>query len=147
MKITYNIFRFPTVNVKITNDTDINDESYNSFMNYWEDNYRHKRHFHLFMDLESLSIPNMKLCIDFMRRQREMKKQPIQYLDYSIVILNNSIIHNILNTIWRICPPLNTVYLVAEMNIALQLLGYINNPLFNNEYVNAFIECNNITKI
>ena len=106
-----------------------------------------KEHFHLLMDLESLTIPNMGLCIDFIRRQREMKKSPIQYLDYSVVVTNNIIVKNALAMIWNICPPLNTVYLVTEMSIGLVLLNIIKDPIFNVEYINAYIEMNNVTKI
>ena len=147
MKIFFNIFRFPTVDVKITNDTDVDNHSYKKFMDYWEYNYKLKKHFHLFMDLESLSMPNMGLCVDFIRRQIEMKKSKVQYLDYSVVVVNNNFIKTILNGIWHICPPLNTVYMVTEMSIGLILLNYIKSPLFSHEYINAYIEMNNITKI
>tara|TARA_E500000178_G_C16719063_1_gene616354 strand:+ start:133 stop:576 length:444 start_codon:yes stop_codon:yes gene_type:complete len=147
MKITFNTFKFPTVNVRVTNDTDNNNTYYDTFMEYWECRYKMKEHFHLLMDLESLTIPNMGLCIDFIRRQREMKKSPIQYLDYSVVVTNNIIVKNALAMIWNICPPLNTVYLVTEMSIGLVLLNIIKDPIFNVEYINAYIEMNNVTKI
>ena len=147
MKIFFNIFRFPTVDVKITNETDIDNNSYKKFMDYWEYNYKNKNHFNLFMDLESLSIPNMGLCLDFIGRQREMKKSKVQYLDYSVVVVNNEFIKKVLNGIWRICPPLNTVYLVTEMSVGLLLLNYIKDPFFSDEYINAYIEMYNITKI
>ena len=120
MKILFNTFRFPTVKVKITNDTDTDNDSYNR---------------------------NMGLCLDFIYRQREMKKSEIQYLDYSVVVVNNTLIQTILNGIWRICPPLNTVYLVTEMSVGIALLKCINNPIYSAEYINTYIEMNNITKI
>ena len=147
MKIFFNTFRFPTVNVKITNETDVDNISYNKFMEYWENNYKIKKHFHLFMDLASLSIPNMGLCIDFIRRQREMKKTEVQYLDYSVVVVNNTLIQTVLNGLWRMCPPLNTVYLVVEMSVGIALMNCINNPIYSNEYINAYMEQYNITKI
>tara|TARA_A100001011_G_C14219703_1_gene803717 strand:+ start:451 stop:894 length:444 start_codon:yes stop_codon:yes gene_type:complete len=147
MKILFNTFRFPTVKVKITNDTDTDNDSYNRFMEYWENNYKIKKHFHLVMDLASLTIPNMGLCLDFIYRQREMKKSEIQYLDYSVVVVNNTLIQTILNGIWRICPPLNTVYLVTEMSVGIALLKCINNPIYSAEYINTYIEMYNITKI
>ena len=102
MKIFFNNFRFPTVDVKITNETDIDNASYKNFMDYWQYNYKSKNHFNLFMDLESLSMPNMGLCVDFIRRQIEMKKSKVQYLDYSVVVVNNNFIKTVLNGIWRI---------------------------------------------
>lgn len=147
MKIFFNTFKFPTVNVKITNETDDNNKNYDNFMSYWETRYKKKEHFHLFMDLHSLTLPNMGLCLDFIRRQKEMKKEPIQYLDYSVVVVNNRIVHTTLNMLWNLCPPLNTVYLVAEMSVALTLLNCINSPIYSKEYIATYIEMYNITKI
>jgi len=99
------------------------------------------------MDLQTLTRPNLGLCLDFIRRQKEMKKEPIQYLDYSVVVVNNRIVHATLNMLWNLCPPLNTVYLVTEMSVGLLLLNYIKDPFFSDEYINAYIEMYNITKI
>ena len=84
MRITYSSLLYPTVNVKITNETDDNNEYYNKFMHYWESLYENKKHFHFFMDLKSLTRPNLGLCIDFINRQKKLKESPIQYLDYSM---------------------------------------------------------------
>tara|TARA_X000001036_G_scaffold437937_1_gene484499 strand:- start:1527 stop:1826 length:300 start_codon:yes stop_codon:yes gene_type:complete len=99
------------------------------------------------MNLESLTRPNVGLCIDFIKNQIALKDSPIQYLDYSVVVISNSLIKNILNSIWKICPPLNTVYLVTEMAIGLKLLSSINNPMYNDNYIECLIEMYNITKI
>lgn len=147
MKIFFNTFRFPTVDVKITNETDDNNKNYDTFMDYWETRYKKKKHFHLLMDLQTLTRPNMGLCLDFIRRQKEMKKEPIQYLDYSVVVVNNPIVRGVLNMLWILCPPLNTVYLVAEMSLALTLVNCINSPIYSKEYIATYIEMYNITKI
>lgn len=151
MKFFYKLVNFSTVHVKITNEKDTNNDSYNKFMDYWENNYVMKKHFHLFFDFESLYIPKLtrskiNLCIDFIRREKEMKKSEIQYLDYSIVVVNNPLIIKILNGIWNICPPLNTVYLVTEMSVGLKLLKFMNNPFFSEKYINLFIKIHNIKK-
>jgi len=147
MKIFFNTFTFPTVKVLITNETDDTNKNYDTFMDYWETRYKKKKHFHLLMDLQTLTRPNLGLCLDFIRRQKEMKKEPIQYLDYSVVVVNNRIVHATLNMLWNLCPPLNTVYLVTEMSIALTLLNSINSPLYSKDYIATYIEMYNITKI
>ncbi len=147
MRILYNTKKFPLVRVKVTNDTDDNNECYNKFMSYWNRMYKERKHFHFLMNLESLTRPNVGLCIDFIKNQIALKDSPIQYLDYSVVVISNSLIKNILNSIWKICPPLNTVYLVTEMAIGLKLLSSINNPMYNDNYIECLIEMYNITKI
>ena len=87
----------------------------------------------------------MGLMIDFVKRQNKLRLSKIQYLDYSIVIINNSFISFILEKLWKICPPLNTIYIVSQICIAEQLLNHINNPFFNKDCLSLFIKCNNIT--
>lgn len=147
MRITYSSLLYPTVKVKITNETDDNNSYYNTFMHFWETMYKKKEYFHFLMDLKSLTRPNLGLCIDFIKRQKQLKESPIQYLDYSVVVVDNVIVKNILNVIWRICPPLNTVYLVGEMAIGIVLLSKLNDELLSSEYLDAYLEINNITKI
>ena len=147
MKIYYDTHSFPTVHVTVTNETDDNNDFYNRFMNYWETKYKERKHFHFLFNFESLSKPNLGLLIDFVKRQKKLKEESIQYLDYSVVIVNNIVIKSILNGIWKISPPLNTVYLVSQLYIANQLINHLNNIFLNEDYISSFILCNNITKI
>ena len=145
MKIIFNSLKFPTVYVDFTNENDNNNEYYNKFISYWEEQYIKKKHFHYVMNLQELSLPNMGLMIDFVKRQNKLRLSKIQYLDYSIVVINNSFISFILEKMWKICPPLNTIYIVSQICIAEQLLNHINNPFFNKDCLSLFIKCNNIT--
>lgn len=147
MKVSYNVLKFPTVRVTITNDTDTGNTYYKKFMNFWEEQYNKKNHFHFLFDIQSLSTPNIWLIIDFIKRQKKLKLQEEQYLDYSIILVDNLFIKTILDKIWRVCPPLNTVYLVTQLYIANQLLEHLNNNFLCNEYILSYIMCNNITKI
>ena len=52
MKIVFNTFRFPRVDVMITNETDDTNKNYYTFMDYWETRYKNKEHFHFLMDLQ-----------------------------------------------------------------------------------------------
>tara|TARA_Y100000768_G_scaffold388111_1_gene382235 strand:+ start:3382 stop:3834 length:453 start_codon:yes stop_codon:yes gene_type:complete len=147
MKVNFSIFNFPTVRVTITNETDDDNIYYNKFMNFWEEQYNKKNHFHFLFNLQTLSRPNLGLIIDFIKRQKKLKLEEEQYLDYSIILVDNIFIKTILDKIWRICPPLNTVYLVTQLYIANQLLEHLNNDFLCNEYILSYIMSNNITKI
>ena len=161
MIISYSVDTFPLVNVRFTNGIDKNNYFYNKFINYWRSLYNSKIHFYFVMDLSRLTKPDILLSYDFIQFQQKLKQNPIQYLDFSILIINNSFIRNLLNFIWKMCSPLNVVYLVDSKNKCDTLYSYIvsnndnntNNKLNNNNNnntdnsLNNFILSNNIIKV
>ena len=153
MIISYNIDTLPLVKVKFTDGIDKNNYFYNKFINYWKFLYNSKIHFYFVMDLSQLTKPDILLCYDFIQFQKKLKLNSIQYLDFSILLINNSFIRNLLNYIWKICPPLNTVYLVDSQNKCKTLYNYIVNNSDNNtdnnndNKLNNYILSNNIIKV
>ena len=157
MIISYSVDTFPLVNVRFTNGIDKNNYFYNKFINYWKFLYNSKIHFYFVMDLSQLTKPDILLCYDFIQFQQKLKQNPIQYLDFSILIINNSFIRNLLNFIWKMCSPLNTVYLVDSKNKCDTLYSYIVNNNDNNNNTNTnnndnnelnnYIQSNNIIKV
>ena len=58
---------------------------------------------------------------------RIMKNQSIQYLNYSIIVIKSNIIINLLKQIWKIVPPLNTIYIVPSIETGELLLKNLYN--------------------
>ena len=124
MKITYNTDRFPLVKVIFNDDPDPKNKYYDDFMNYWEENYKKKQYFKFLMDLTNLTKPNLLKLKDFMSRLVKLKNIKEKYLDYSILVLNNNVVSGILNFLWRLHPPLNTVYMTSTILIAESLIKF-----------------------
>ena len=97
--------------------------------------------------MENLSNPDLSLIVDFTKRMRVLKSKPIQYLTFSIMIVQNTWIIEILRQILNISPPLNTVYIVPTIEIGAQLSKNLYNPQYNEDHINTFLFINNITKI
>ena len=101
MKITYNIDRFPLVKVDFNDESDPENKYYEEFMNYWEENYRKKISFKFLMDLTNLTKPNLLKLRDFIMRLVKLKDNNEQYLQYSVIVLDNNPVKSILNFLWR----------------------------------------------
>lgn len=146
MKITYNTDRFPLVKVFFNDDPDPKNKYYDDFMNYWEENYKKKQYFKFLMDLTNLTKPNLLKLKDFMSRLVKLKNIKEKYLDYSILVLNNNVVSGILNFLWRLHPPLNTVYMTSTILIAESLIKLLDQNA-NDAILTLFMFENNITKI
>lgn len=146
MKIIYNIDRFPLVKVFFNDDPDPKNRYYDDFMNYWEENYKKKQYFKFLMDLTNLTKPNLLKLKDFMSRLVKLKNNEETYLKYSVLVINNSIVSGTLNFLWRIHPPLNTVYMASTILIAESLIKMLDQNV-NDSILTLFMFENNITKI
>ena len=146
MKITYNIDRFPLVKVYFNDELDPENKYYEEFMNYWEENYRKKISFKFLMDLTNLTKPNLLKLRDFMMRLVKLKDNNEQYLQYSVIVLDNNPVKSILNFLWRWHPPLNVVYMVSTSIIAESLIRLLDNNE-KESILLLFMFENNITKI
>ena len=147
MYFNYSIKKFPIVHVCINDNTDLNNDSYEKFMSFWENQYEKKECFRLFINLENLNNPNLSLIRDFTKRMKVLKSKPIQYLTFSILIVQNTWIIEIIKQILNMSPPLNTVYIVPTIEIGTQLSNNLYNPQYNENHINMFLFINNITKI
>ncbi len=147
MKFILNTFKFPTVYVKITNDKDQDNKSYHNLINKWCKFYKKKRHFHFIFDFTNLDHCNINLIPTFVKTQMEFKKQETQYLDYSIVVLNNKLLMNILTKLLHMITPISIIYISNNLENSKTLLNYLNNPFISNKFIDTFLLIHNITKI
>lgn len=146
MKITYNTDNFPLVYVYFNNDSDTKNKYYDDFMNYWEGNYKKKQYFKFLMDLTNLTKPNLLKLKDFMMRLVKLKDNNEQYLQYSVIVLNNDVVNGIFNFLCKLYPPLNTIYMTSTLLIAESLIKLLDKNT-NDEILTLFMFQNNITKI
>lgn len=147
MKFILNTFKFPTVYVKITNDNDQDNKSYHNLINKWWKFYKKKRHFHFIFDFTELNHCNLKLIPIFVKSQMEFKKQETQYLDYSLVVLNNKLLMNILTKLLHMITPIGIIYISNNLENSIILLNYLNNPFISSKFIDTFLLIHNITKI
>lgn len=106
---------FPFVEIKLCKV--MNDDEYNFFINKWLELYEKKKNFILiFNSLESESIP-IKYIYKLVGFARELKKLPKeeQYLKYSIVITNSTLVTSLLNIYKTLIKPISKIYIIKNI--------------------------------
>ena len=147
MKFYLNTFKFPTVKVKITNEDDEDNKSFHKVINKWWKFYKKKRHFHFIFDFTELNHCNLNLIPIFVKNQMELKKQETHYLDYSIVVINNKLLINILTRLLNIITPIGVIYITNSLDNSKNLANYLNSPFISGDFIETFLLVQNITKI
>ena len=147
MKFYINTFKFPTVKVKITNEDDEDNKSFHKVINKWWKFYKKKRHFHFIFDFTELNHCNVNLIPMFVKNQMDLKKQETHYLDYSIVVLNNKLLINILTKLLNMITPIGVIYITNSLDNSNTLVNYLNSPFTSSQFIETFLLVQNITKI
>lgn len=144
MLITYDKSNHPTIYIKFDNRSDPNNESFINYMENWHHNYKNKKHFHFYIDLIELYAPNLFVIPDYLNRINVLKKFEIQYLDFTIMLVHNSFVKKIINLLFDNNGIVSTVYLVEKEQVACQLLKYLKNPIYNNNFIESFCLSNKV---
>lgn len=106
----YDYTNFPIVYV--TFDKKINNEKeFNSFLQEWIKLYEKKQNFTFIFDTRKVGFININYCFKMKNFLRDLKKLKNQYLEKSIIILNNNYIKTMLNIVFKFQKPLAKVYL------------------------------------
>ena len=137
---------FPHVYIHFENDTTLKNGGVNKYLNYW--NYRQQLKINFSCTLDTSAIKDIDICkgtkyaMTIAKFIKAMKKQPIQYLKYTILVMPNKILSNLLDSILNITKPCATVYIVNTKQEGEKLFETIdrNNPI----EINAILIINEI---
>ena len=116
---------FPYIYVKINNIN--NDVDYNKFENLWLDLYKEKKNFIFIININNVENVNMIYAYKMVNLIQTLKKKEIQYLNYSILIVNGYIIRNILNIVFKLTRPVAPIYIVDKNDYTSELINNIKN--------------------
>jgi hypothetical protein len=110
MWANYDTSNFPIVHV--TFESKINEEKdFNDFLQNWIKLYERKENFTFIFDTRNVGFINISYCFKMKTFLGKIKKLPIQYLEKSIIILNNNYIKQLLNIVFKLQKPIATVYI------------------------------------
>jgi hypothetical protein len=137
---------FPHVYIHFENDTTLTNGGVNKYLNYW--NYRQQLKTPFSCTLDTSAIKDIDICkgtkfaMIIAKFIKAMKKQPIQYLKYTILVMPNQILSNLLDTILKITKPCATVYIVNTKQEGETLFNTLdrNNPI----EINALVIINEV---
>ena len=120
MFVKFNYDNFP--NVHVTFGKLNSNEDFNILTNEWLKLYEQKIPFTFIFDSSNLEVYNIKYSFKMSAFIYRLKKEPIQYLQKSIIIVNNSFIQSLLDLIFFIQSPVAPVYIIRDPNNVQKIL-------------------------
>ena len=103
------------VKVKLNNKIE-NNNDFSNFLNSWLTLYKNKQNFTFIFDTSNVGYIPIKYSIQMSLFIKKLKKQKTQYLQKSIIYVNNNIVKRMLDFIFILQPPVAPVYIVTEMS-------------------------------
>ena len=120
MFVKFNYDNFP--NVYVTFGKLNSNEEFNILTNEWLKLYEQKIPFTFIFDSSNLEVYNIKYSFKMTEFIYKLKKEPIQYLEKSIIIVNNSFIQSLLDLIFFIQSPVAPVYIIRDPDSVQKIL-------------------------
>ena len=99
------------VNVKLNKNIE-NNEDFNTFLNKWRELYQNKKDFIFIFDTSNVGFIPIKYSIQMSLFIKKLRKEKYQYLQKSIIYVNNNIVKRMLDFIFMLQPPVAPVYII-----------------------------------
>jgi len=120
------INKFPRIDMKFNYIT--NDNEYALFEQGWLNLYKEKKDFHFNIDVTNIISANIKYAFKLSSFIKFIKKNiKVQYLKYSIIIVNTTFVKYLLNIIFTISSPVAPVYIINKDDYYMEINEDINN--------------------
>ena len=101
------------VKIKLNNKIQI-DQDFSNFLDSWLNLYENKQQFTFIFDTSNVGYIPIKYSIQMSLFIKNLKKQKTQYLQRSIIYVNNNIVKRMLDFIFILQPPVAPVYIVSN---------------------------------
>jgi hypothetical protein len=122
MFVDFNYNNFP--NIYVTFGKLETNEEFNMLIDEWLKLYEQKKPFTFIFDTTNLEVYNIKYSFKMSAFIYRLKREPIQYLQKSIIIVKNNFIQYLLDLIFFIQSPVAPVYIIKdEINVKRILDG------------------------
>ena len=124
MFANYNFTKYHSdsiVSVKL-NKNIIDDNDFNDFLTNWLWLYELKKDFSFVFDCEDVGYIPIKYCFKMSMFIKSLRKRDYQYLQKSIIFINNPKVKRLLDIILYIQPPVAPVYIINDKNLIEEIL-------------------------
>ena len=109
--------KFPEV--RVTFSDDIDETSFNDFLNEWRNLYVEKKYFSFVFDTTNMGFPPLFYCYLMVQFLQSMKLEKEHYLKSSIIIIPNNYIVYLLDLIFTIENPISDVKVINNEGVIL----------------------------
>jgi hypothetical protein len=131
MFASFDYSSFPLIKVTFTKLE--NSGEFDDFLKEWLSIYDRNEYFSFIFNTEEMAFINPKYAIKIASFIKMLKKLPKQYLLFSVLIMNNSILETLLKTVLSIQKPTAPLYITKNMNQSMEVYKKI----IHNEKVNC----------
>ena len=112
--------------VKVFLNKEINDDDdFNNFLDKWRELYNLQKDFIFIFDTSNVGYIPIKYSIKMSLFIRNLKRERYQYLQKSIIYVNNNIVKSMLDFIFMIQPPVAPVYIIDNKDNIDKILNNI----------------------
>ena len=113
--------------VKVRFNGGINEsKDFDDFIQKWKNLYEEKKEFSFLFDTINTSFVNPYYSYMMANFIKELKKEPKQYLNYSVIIVKNYYIRILLNIIFAFQKPVAPVFLIENNSSNTELIKQLN---------------------
>ena len=109
--------KFPEVRVIFSDDID--ETSFNDFLNEWRNLYLDKKYFSFVFDATEMGFPPLSYSYLMVQFLQSMKSQKEHYLKNSTIIISNDYIIYLLNLIFAIEQPVSDLKVINNIGVTL----------------------------
>ena len=123
MFATFDFSKFDTqsiISVKL--NSSINDEGFQDFINKWMSIYEYKKDFSFIFDCSNVGYVPIKYCFQMTAFIKNLKEQEYQFLQKSIMYVNNKSVKILLDIVFAIQPPVAPVYIIDNKDYISEIL-------------------------
>ena len=109
-----------------------NDQDFDTFLYQWIELYHIKKNFIFIFDTCNVGFIPLKYSLKMTIFIKKLKKEKIQYLQKSIILVNSQIVKHMLDFIFMLQPPVAPVYIT---NIKSEISSIINGHSHNAQVI------------
>ena len=109
--------KFPEV--RVTFSDDIDETSFNDFLNEWRNLYLDKKYFSFVFDATEMGFPPLSYSYLMVQFLQSMKSQKEHYLKNSTIIISNDYIIYLLNLIFAIEQPVSDLKVINNEGVIM----------------------------
>lgn len=104
-------FEYPYVYITFTEHRIEDDANLENFFSLWLSISNEKKPYIIVFDGNKVDYAKPTFIFRFAKFMKSLRKQEPQYLQYSIIIINNSLMRGLMNMVFRLQPPVAPVYM------------------------------------
>jgi hypothetical protein len=118
-------FEYPYVYITFNHSNIVDDVNLEIFFQTWLDIYKEGKPYIIVFDGTRIDYAKPSFIFKFAKFMKKLRKQEPQYLQYSIIIVDNSLMRGLMNMVFRIQKPVAPVYMCKTADELLDLHNQI----------------------